>query len=306
MIEMNKSGEWLVGRLPASEAGVPLGQLLRERWKWPKKTVHLLFQQKEIRLDGEPAGQLSVPEPGQTLEARLLIPEPLGIEAAREPLDVLYEDDHLLIANKPAGLLLHPTEPGHRLTLDHLVAGHFLRNGIHSKVRHIHRLDQDTSGAVLYGKHALAAAFLDEALRVRQVKRTYTAYVHGKLADMTGTIAEPIGKDRHHPTRRRVTPGGEKAITHYRLLEQFAGAAKIECQLETGRTHQIRVHLSHLGHPLLGDTLYGAKPSNLGRQALHAASLSLIHPFGGAAIEASAPIPSELAELEKVLRTPRQ
>jgi 23S rRNA pseudouridine1911/1915/1917 synthase len=305
MIALKKSGEWLEGVLDEEDAGIPLGQLLRERWKWPKKTVHLLFQQKELRLNGEAVGQMTAGKAGQTVSARLLTSEPLGLEPLAEPLAALYEDDHLLIVNKPAGLLLHPTEPGHRRTLDHLVAGYFLAHGIESKVRHIHRLDQDTSGAVLYAKHALAAAFLDEALRVRAVKRTYVAYVHGTLRQKAGTIKEPLGKDRHHPTRRRVTQGGEPAITHYRIDKQYLSAAKIECQLDTGRTHQIRVHMSFLGHPLIGDTLYGAEPSSMNRQALHAASLSLVHPFGGAVIHAHAPLPAELIQLEKVLQNSR-
>ncbi|MGO0061083.1 RluA family pseudouridine synthase [Brevibacillus fluminis] len=305
MIALHKKGEWLEGTLDKRYAGIPLGQLLREQWKWPKKTVHLLFQRKELLVDGQPVSQLAAGAAGQKLAARLLAPEELGIEPVQGDLAVLYEDDHLLIVNKPAHLLVHPTEPEHRLTLDHLVAGYFAANGIESKVRHIHRLDQDTSGAVLYAKHALAGAFLDEALRVRKVKRTYFAYVHGKLKQKAGTIDKPLGKDRHNPARRRVTPGGEAAVTHYRLIEQYAQAAKLSCQLDTGRTHQIRVHLSELGHPLIGDTLYGGKATGLERQALHAASLSLIHPFGGATVQADAPMPKELIELEKVLQNAR-
>lgn len=305
MIALNKDGEWLGGVLDQPSAGIPLGQLLREKWKWPKKTVHLLFQHKDLLLDGEAVGQLAVGNAGQKLAARLLAAEPYGIEPVQGAVDVLFEDDHLLIVNKPAHLLVHPTEHAHRRTLDHLVAGYFAANGIASKVRHIHRLDQDTSGVILYAKHALAAAFLDEALRVRAVKRTYVAYVHGVLRQNAGTIAKPLGKDRHHPARRRVTLGGESAITHYRLEEQYSQAAKIVCQLDTGRTHQIRVHLSDMGHPLIGDTLYGGKPAGLERQALHAIDLSLVHPFGGAIIQAKAPLPVELVRLEKVLQNTR-
>jgi 23S rRNA pseudouridine1911/1915/1917 synthase len=302
MILMKKEGEWLVGRLTAEEAGRPVGELLRERWKLPKKQVHLLFQHKQLLLDGASAGQHARTEAGQEIRLRLCQAEPLGLEPVDRPLDVLYEDDHLLVVNKPAGLLLHPTNDSHRLTLDHLVAGHFRRTGVEAKVRHVHRLDQDTSGVVLYAKHALAAALLDERLRLRQIKRTYVAFVHGRIAIERGTINQPIGKDRHNPSRRRVTPNGEPAVTHYRVLERYVQATKLECELETGRTHQIRVHLSHTGHPLLGDSLYGGKPAGIDRQALHAAVMRFFHPFGERPIEVEAELPTDLMRLEDMLR----
>jgi 23S rRNA pseudouridine1911/1915/1917 synthase len=302
MIEMKKEGEWLVGQLTAAEAGVTVGELLRDRWKLPKKQVHLLFQHKQVLLDGASAAQHVRAEAGQEIRLRLCQPEPLGLEPVDRPLEVLYEDDHLLVVHKPAGLLLHPTNDAHRMTLDHLVAGHFQRTGVETKVRHVHRLDQDTSGVVLYAKHALAAALLDERLRERKIKRRYVAYVHGRISDEQGTINQPIGKDRFHPSRRRVSSTGEPAVTHYRVVERYDHATKLECELETGRTHQIRVHLSHCGHPLMGDSLYGGKPTGINRQALHAAILRFPHPFGERAIEVKAALPADLIQLEDMLR----
>ncbi|HZG17070.1 MAG TPA: RluA family pseudouridine synthase [Candidatus Bathyarchaeia archaeon] len=301
MIACSKTGEWLSGTLGAEDAGMQLGILLREKWRLPKKTVHLLFQQKEVWLQGEPVAQHLVTEAGQEIRLRACPPEPFGIDPVAGKLEVLHEDDHLLIVNKPAGLLLHPTEKEHRHTLDHLVAGYFQQQGIQAKVRHVHRLDQETSGAVLYAKHALSSALLDERLRLRLIKRTYLAFVHGRIAKKSGTINAPIGKDRHHPTRRRVSPGGDPAITHYQVIKQYTHAAKVECVLDTGRTHQIRVHLSDLGHPLLGDTLYGGKPSGIHRQALHAASLQLVHPFGEKHIRVECPLPEEMLRLQQQL-----
>jgi len=302
MIRVKKTGEWLVGKLTPGDAGISIGELLRERWKLPKKTVHLLFQNKEICLSGSAVPQHAQTEAGQEIRLRVCQPEPLGIQPVQEPLNVLYEDDHLLVVDKPAGLLLHPTEKHHRYTLDHLVAGHFARTGVEAKVRHVHRLDQDTSGAVLYAKHALASALLDDLLRVRLIKRHYIAYTHGIPSPERGTIHQPIGKDRHHPGRRRVAPGGELAVTHYRVRERYRQAAKLECELDTGRTHQIRVHLSFLGHPLIGDTLYGGKPAGLARQALHAGRLRFVHPFGGETVEIESPLPEDLQRLEKNLQ----
>ncbi|WP_134686617.1 RluA family pseudouridine synthase [Brevibacillus migulae] len=301
MIACVKTGEWLSGILGAEDAGMQLGILLREKWRLPKKTVHLLFQQKEVLLQGSPVAQHTVTEAGQEIRMRVCLPEPLGIEPVTGKLEVLYEDDHLLIVNKPAGLLLHPTEKAHRQTLDHLVSGYFLQQGIQAKVRHVHRLDQETSGAVLYAKHALSSALLDERLRLSLIKRTYLAFVHGRFTKKSGTINAPIGKDRHHPTRRRVSPGGDPAITHYQVINQYADAAKVECVLDTGRTHQIRVHLSYLGHPLLGDALYGGKPLGIARQALHAVNLQLVHPFGEKSIRVDCPLPEEMLRLERQL-----
>ncbi|WP_204516824.1 RluA family pseudouridine synthase [Brevibacillus fulvus] len=302
MIKMEKKGEWLVGNLGDAEAGMPAGQLLREQWKLPKKLVHLLFQHKDILLDGLSVGQHVITAAGQEIRLRVCQPEELGLAPVTHPLTILYEDDHLLVADKPAGILLHPTEPGHQETLDHWVAGHFQRTGIQAKVRHIHRLDQDTSGAVLYAKHALAAALLDERLRLRQIKRNYIAFVHGQLKQKQGTIDQPIGRDRHHPQRRRVSPHGETAITHFLVRQSWRDAALLECRLDTGRTHQIRVHLSYLGHPLIGDVLYGGRAEfGLKRQALHAERLRFLHPFGEQEIEVYADWPPELLELQQRL-----
>ncbi|MGG4494635.1 RluA family pseudouridine synthase [Brevibacillus reuszeri] len=301
MQDMKKEGEWLITHLRAEDADTPIGNLLREEWKLPRKQVHLLFQYKEVLLDGEPVAQHIKGAEGQEIRLRLCPPEPLGLDPASEVPDILYEDDHLLIVNKPVGLLLHPTESHHHLTLDHLVAGHFFRTGLQAKVRHVHRLDQDTSGVVLYAKHAWASALLDELLRERKIKRTYWAFVHGRVSKDSGKINEPIGKDRNHPTRRRVTPNGDQAITHYQVRERYKTATQLECRLETGRTHQIRVHLSYIGHPLLGDELYGGKRDLIQRQALHGAILRFEHPFSQQVVEAQAPLPEDLLSLEKKL-----
>jgi len=299
--KVSKEGEWLVSRLGEADAGMPVGNLLREHWGVPRKQVHLLFQHKEVLLDGVAVAQPVRTKAGQEIRLRLLKPEPYGVEPVEEALDVLYEDEHLLVVNKPAGLLLHPTEPGHRRTLDHLVAGHFARNGQEIRVRHVHRLDQDTSGAVLYAKHAWASALLDEALRERKIKRTYLAWVHGRLAKDMGKIDKPIGRDRSHPARRRVARGGDPAVTHYQVVERYRDVTLIRCRLETGRTHQIRVHLSHMGHPLLGDALYGGKTDRIARQALHACRLEWIHPFGGRQMAVEAPLPDDLSKLKRQL-----
>ncbi|MGC5328397.1 RluA family pseudouridine synthase [Brevibacillus sp. SYSU BS000544] len=297
MIRMTRDGEWLTGQLETPQPELTYGDLLREQWGLPKKMAHLLFQHKEVLLNDQPINQNhKVTETG-TLRMRVCLPEEYGVEPKVTNLEILYEDDHVLIVNKPAGMLLHPTESSHTETLDHYIAGLLQQQGIQAKVRHVHRLDQDTSGAVLYAKHALASSLLDEMLRHRKISRMYMAVVQGKIPQDTGKIDAPIGRDRHHPSRRRVTPQGEHAVTLYRVIKRFPYATQVECSLETGRTHQIRVHLSHLGFPLVGDTLYGGKKNGISRQALHAFKLSLIHPFGEEKITVEAPMPQELQQL---------
>lgn len=303
MISMNRKGEWLLGTLGEQEAALSFGDLLRKKWGFPKKTAHLLFQNKEILVNDQPATQVQKTVSGQFIALRVCMEEEWGLEPVKGPLVIAYEDDHVLIVDKPAGLLLHPTEPIHQETLDHWVAGYFKEKNIKNKVRHIHRLDQDTSGLVMYAKHPLAGAMLTERLERRDISRQYIAFVEGIMQDEQGKVDASIGKDRHHATRRRVSPQGDRAITHFNVIERYHDATQVSCRLETGRTHQIRVHLSYMGHPLLGDVLYGARKNQAlrNRQALHAARLQFIHPFGEQRVEVTAKLPRDLQELKERL-----
>ncbi|MCR8987425.1 RluA family pseudouridine synthase [Brevibacillus laterosporus] len=300
MISMKREGEWLLGTLGEQEAALSFGDLLRKRWGFPKKTAHLLFQNKEIMVNGQPATQVQKTESGQHIAIRVCQEEELGLEPVKGYLQIAYEDDHILIVDKPAGLLLHPTEITHHETLDHWVAGYFQEQNIKNKVRHIHRLDQDTSGLVMYAKHSLAGAMLAERLERRDISRQYIAFVEGIMQEEQGKIDAPIGKDRHHATRRRVSPQGDQAITHFHVIERYRDTTQVSCRLDTGRTHQIRVHFAYLGYPLIGDILYGARKNQAlqNRQALHAAKLHFIHPFGEEHVEVTAKLPQDLQELK--------
>ncbi|MBI0444289.1 MULTISPECIES: RluA family pseudouridine synthase [Bacillus amyloliquefaciens group] len=211
--------------------------------------------------------------------------------------DILFEDRHMLIANKPAGMPTHPNEEGQTGTLSNLIAYHFQINGEQAKVRHVHRLDRDTSGAVVFAKHRLAHAILDRQLETKTLKRTYIAAAEGKVTPKKGTVDSPIGRDRSHSVRRRVSPGGQAAVTHYKVKGYHPGAqlTLAELELETGRTHQIRVHMASIGHPLAGDDLYGGSRALFHRQALHAKKVSVVHPISGEEIVAEAPMPADLA-----------
>lgn len=214
-------------------------------------------------------------------------------------LVVLHEDDFCMVVHKPAGLKVHPTdmksEQPDTDTLANVVSAYYESTGQQVAVRHVHRLDTDTTGPVLYAKCKTALTKLDEAMREKAIDRTYLAIAEGVFAKKKGFIKQPIGKDRHHKQRRRVSSTGQYAFTNYVVLDQYEDTALVELSLETGRTHQIRVHMSYLGHPLLGDTLYGGKTRDgrVSRQALHGIQLTFEHPFSGERIVVQDPIPED-------------
>ncbi len=222
-------------------------------------------------------------------------------------LDVRYEDDDLLVVNKPAGLAVHPG-PGHPggTLVNALLArvpalakvGGPLRPGI------VHRLDKDTSGVLLVAKTETALAALQAAIKAREVQREYLALVQGLVAAEEGTIEAPIARHPRHRRRMAVVPRGRRAVTRYRVRERFAVATLVEASLQTGRTHQIRVHFAHLGHPVVGDPVYGGKGERWGmtRQALHAFRLDFTHPGSGAPIAVEAPLPEDMARALDAVR----
>jgi 23S rRNA pseudouridine1911/1915/1917 synthase len=214
--------------------------------------------------------------------------ERMNIPAFFYDIQVLFEDDHVIVFNKPAFMNTHPNDEMDNRTLLQAAQFYLHSKGENVEIRHVHRLDKDTTGAILFAKHALAGTILDRMLEKHDLKRTYLAIVQGPLKKKKGIIKEPIGRDRHHATRRRVSPTGQEAITHYQLIKEENSISYVQCWLETGRTHQIRAHFSHIGHPLLGDILYGGKPL-FNRQALHAAKLEFTHPITGEEIICYAP-----------------
>lgn len=224
------------------------------------------------------------------------------------PLDILYEDDDVIVVNKPKGMVVHPA-PGHyRGTLVNALLFHCKGNlsGINGVLRPgiVHRIDRDTTGSVIACKNDKAHSFIAEQLKDHSITRRYHAIVHGNLKSEEGTVHTLIGR---HPQDRKkmavLNSGGKDAITHYKVLARFDKFSYIECRLETGRTHQIRVHMAHLGHPLLGDTVYGPKtcPYNLEGQTLHAKILGFQHPATGEYIETDAPLPDYFRRLLAML-----
>ena len=244
-----------------------------------------------------------------TETVELTLPEPEPIDAAPQdiPLDVVYEDEDVIVVNKPAGLVVHPA-PGHpdgtlvNALLFHCGAslsgvGGALRPGI------VHRIDRDTSGLIIAAKNDFSHQGLAAQLRDHTLARTYECIVVGNLREDSGTVDAPIARDPRDRKRMAVVSGGREAVTHWEVLARYEGYTHVRCRLETGRTHQIRVHMAHIGHPILGDTVYGAKKPvpGLTGQFLHAVGLRFIHPRTGEPVELTCPLPDEFTRmLEKL------
>ena len=239
----------------------------------------------------------------------LEIPDAKPIEAVPQdiPLDVVYEDDDVIVVNKPSGLVVHPA-PGHpdgtlvNALLYHCGdslsgVGGALRPGI------VHRIDRDTSGLIIAAKNDYAHQFLSAQLADHTLARTYECIVVGNLCEDSGTVDAPIARDSRDRKRMAVVPGGRRAVTHWEVIARYPGYTHVRCRLETGRTHQIRVHMAYLGHPILGDTVYGAKKAvpGLTGQCLHAVGLQFIHPRTKDLVSLTCPLPEEFtAMLRKI------
>jgi 23S rRNA pseudouridine1911/1915/1917 synthase len=291
--QTERKGEWLEIHLDAVlRQTEDMRELAASCTHAPQKWINKLLANKGVRRTGERLLLHVFPE------------EQPQFEPDWSELDVLFEDDYCLVVNKPAGMAVHPTQQGQRGTLANAVAAYYMAAGIAASVRHIHRLDEHTSGPVLYAKNEFSHVVLDEAMRNKQIDRVYLALVTGVPGRKKGRLDFPIGRDRHHPSRRRVSKTGDAAVTHYEVIEAFGGggASLLRLRLDTGRTHQIRVHLSHIGHPLLGDALYGGDTKRIKRQALHGEELTFSHPLERTEVKVSAPPPEDFSALLKALR----
>lgn len=235
-------------------------------------------------------------------------PEELKVEAENIPIEIVYEDDDMLVVNKPAGMVVHPAPGNYSATLVNALMYHckdklssingIIRPGI------VHRIDKNTSGLLMVAKTDKAHDKLSHQLSCHSITRKYKAIVYNNIKEDEGTVAEPIGRDPKNRLRNAVTSiNSKKAVTHYKVLERFGKFTLVEAVLETGRTHQIRVHMSYIRHPLLGDDLYGPQSNKLGvkRQMLHAETLGFEHPTTGLYMEFKSPLPDDFsATLDKL------
>jgi 23S rRNA pseudouridine1911/1915/1917 synthase len=246
---------------------------------------------KSARLTGGEEVELERPEGAAPLE-----PQEVGLR-------VVYDDEHLLVVDKPAGVVAHPSAGHDTGTLVHGVLAHGAAGGEAERPGIVHRLDRDTSGLLVVARSEEAHERLKRLVQRRQLERTYLALVRGRPRSRAGRIEAPIGRDRRDPTRQSLdTERPRDAVTHFELLEQLDEYALLRVRLQTGRTHQIRVHLGAIGLPVVGDPVYGVPEPALGRQFLHATRLAFTHPFTGERVEAESPLPPELSRYLDQLR----
>lgn len=274
-----------------------------------RSAAQRLLAQGAVTKDGAPVKKNYKTAPGDTFVVTLPDAAPSELVAQDLPLDVVYEDDDLIVVNKPRGMVVHPA-PGHEdgTLVNALLAhcgdslsgvGGALRPGI------VHRIDRDTSGLIIAAKNDYAHQFLSAQLADHTLARTYECIVVGNLREDSGTVDAPIARDSRDRKRMAVVPGGRRAVTHWEVIARYPGYTHVRCRLETGRTHQIRVHMAYLGHPILGDTVYGAKKAvpGLTGQCLHAVGLQFIHPRTKDLVSLTCPLPEEFtAMLRKIDR----
>ena len=295
--------------LTADISGERLDAFLARCSGLTRSAAQKLLEQGLVTLNGRPGRKNDRLNPGDRVEYTLPEAKPVDIPARDIPLEIVYEDEDVMVINKPKGLVVHPA-PGHEddtLVNGLLVAKGDSLSGINGELRPgiVHRIDKDTSGLLAVAKNDLAHTMLASQLKDHTMARTYDAIVCGSFREDNGTVDAPIGR---HPTDRKkmcVTQRCSKpAVTHYEVVERFRGYTHIRCHLETGRTHQIRVHMAYIGHPLLGDTVYGHKNKELGQdsQCLHASALCFRHPRDGRPVMVFAPLPEYFQQVLEKLR----
>jgi len=291
--------------LTAEETGLRLDAWLAGQVEeLTRSAAQRLIEEGQVLCNGRPVAKNYKLTGGETVEVTLRSPEPIEALPQDIPLDVVYEDEDVIVVNKPVGLVVHPA-PGHpdgtlvNALLHHCGeslsgVGGALRPGI------VHRIDRDTSGLIIAAKNDFAHQALAAQLQDHSLARTYEAVAVGNLREDRGTVDAPIG--RHGTDRKKMAvtdKNSRSAVTHWEVLTRYPGYCHIRCRLETGRTHQIRVHMAYIGHPLLGDTVYGSKKpvSGLTGQCLHAVGLKFRHPRTGEAVELRCPLPEEFRQI---------
>jgi 23S rRNA pseudouridine1911/1915/1917 synthase len=289
-----------------------LPRLSRERWKALIKGGRVADARGALLSD--PSAKAAAPA---TITVRLPAPAPAHNAAQDLGLVIAYEDAHLIVVDKPAGMVVHPAAGNFDGTLVnallHHCAGQLSGVGGVARPGIVHRIDKDTSGLIVAAKHDEAHEGLAKQFAAHRIDRRYHAIATGRLMPASGTVDAALGRSSSNRKKMAVVPAGrgKHAITHYRTIEPLAGATLIECRLETGRTHQVRVHMAHIGHPLVGDPVYGRarkplsdvlKARGFARQALHAAHLGFIHPVTGSSIALDSDLPADMRELIEELR----
>ena len=307
--------ETLTFAIGPEQAGLRLDAFLASQIEgWSRARLQRVIEAEDVLVNGKPSKPSYKLRQHDELEVELTTPATTSFTPEAIPIEIVYEDDTLVVVNKPAGLVVHPAAGIHSGTLANALAYHFQQLPNASSVRPgiVHRLDRDTSGLLVVAKTEPALENLSDQFRDRSVYKSYVALVHGRVPSDSGRIEEPLARDRSNRTRMAVVRGGRSALSIYRVNLRFNRFTLLDVELKTGRTHQIRVHMAWLKHPVVGDETYGGGRDNtiqnpklksqirsLGRQFLHAEKLAFAHPKTGERVLYQSPLPPELSNLLK-------
>lgn len=293
-------------------AGVRLDAFLSADGALTRSQAARLIAEGRVRVNGKPAAKSARLSGGETVTVDVPQLRETALTPQDIPLDVVYEDDDVIVVNKPTGLVVHPA-PGHPDgTLVNALLHHCgdSLSGIGGEKRPgiVHRIDRDTSGLIIAAKNDAAHLALSAQLKDHSLSRTYECLVTGNMKQDSGTVDAPIGRSSADRKKMAVVPTGRRAVTHWEVVARYPGVTHLRCRLETGRTHQIRVHMAHIGHPILGDTVYGAKKPvpGLTGQCLHATGLRFVHPRTGEPVELHCPLPPEFTAMLQKLQNKSQ
>ena len=273
-----------------------INQILKQKFKISARLQHKLITSKQIFLNGNQADSRIAPQINNVITVNLdfneesenIIPTPI-------PLNIIYEDEALLILDKPAGIAVHPSISHYTDSLANGVKYYFDTIGLKRKIRPVNRLDLNTSGLIVFAKNEYVQECLIQQMQTNELKKEYLAIVHGIFENVQGTINLPIARKENSIIERCISENGQEAITHYEVLKTSNDLSLVHCILQTGRTHQIRAHMSAIGHPLVGDTLYGPNFSDsITRQALHSYKISFIHPISHQIVSFTSELPDDI------------
>ena len=301
---MNK----IVITVPEEADGARIDKFLAEAIDYlTRSALQKLISAGNVEIDGKVVAKSRVLKEGEDIS--ILIPDAvsLDVEAEDIPLDIYYEDDDLLVVYKPKGMVVHPAPGNHNGTLVNALLWHCKDSlsGINGVLRPgiVHRIDKDTSGLLLVAKNDFAHVHLAEQIKKHSLNRIYQTIVYGVNLPEEGDVDAPIGRSTKDRKKMAVIEGGRSAQTHYSVVKRYSGFTHVQCKLKTGRTHQIRVHMAYLGHPVAGDAVYGPKNviTQLNGQCLHAGTIGFIHPRTGEYMEFTAPLPEYFTEFERKL-----
>ncbi|KAF1084197.1 Ribosomal large subunit pseudouridine synthase D [Sporotomaculum syntrophicum] len=274
-----------------------VSQILKSQLKISRGEMRRLKRCAGVMINGQTVRLNAPVKAGDLIQINFQEDKNQPVIPQKLPLDILFEDEHILVLNKPSNMLVHPLSYHVLDTLANGVIYHLQLQGRNSKFRAVSRLDKDTSGVIIIAKNSYSCYQLAEQMKKGFCQREYLAVVHNSIDIDTGTINLPIGRPYDGSLIFGVTPQGKAAITHFSVIQRFAGGSLVKLRLETGRTHQIRVHMSHLGHPIMGDDLYGGDLEIIRRQALHSWRLKFNHPVTKETMQCEAPLPEDMTAL---------